>query len=503
MFKMLRTKKDTYITNRIVGDNANTNANVGQAASLDLFKLYGMNEFSGSAVTELSRLLVKFDLDPLRELYNNSKIDISDSTFNVTLKLFDVYGGQSTPANFDVVVYPLSRSFDEGNGRDIVKYADFDACNWLTASYLDNLWEVSGAGGGGGINSASVDYITELSGGLSLQSSQSFITGEENLVVDVTAAISATLAGIIPDEGFRISFSDPFESDNRTYFVKRFAARNAYNEDKHPALIVKIDDSIQDDTQILEFDTDLNLFLYNYSVGSLTNLNSGSFSVEGADSLKLKLTTPISGGTHDLWFSGSQFQRGQNYVTGIYSASVNIPADDAVIVMKLAQTGSVDFSPVWTSLDKSVTFVTGSRVTFNPPTRVGYRIEHSGYTVTATGLRTAYRSDERVIVRVNIFDYTSLKIKLVKQPLILPGLVIRDVHYQVRDKSTNERIIPFDIIHKSTRCSSDGQGMYFELDTSNLRDQRTYAIDVMINTQGSQYIYRDVSSDFRINDLHA
>lgn len=501
MFKTLRLTKDTYITNKIVSDNARTGANVGQAASLDLFKLYGMNEVSGSALTELSRLLVKFDLEPLRELYESQKIDITDPTFNVTLKLFDVYGGQPTPANFAVSVYPMSRLFDEGNGRDIVKYADTDACNWVTASYLNNLWEIPGAGGGG-INTASVDYITELSGGISLLSTQNFVTGEEDLCIDVTTAVSATLAGLIPDEGFRISFSESFESDTRTYFVKRFAARNAYNEDKHPTLVTKVDDSIQDDTQILELDTNSNLFLYNYRLGSLENLLSASNEVIGSECLRLKLTTPISGGTHDLWFTGSQFQRGLNSVTGIYSASVNIPADDAVVIAKLAETGSVDFTPIWTSSDETTTFVTGSRVTFNPPTRVNFRIEHSGYTVTATGLRTAHRSDEQVIVRVNIFDYTSPKIKLVKCPLILPGLVIRDVHYQVRDRVTNEKVIPFDTKYKSTRCSSDGQGMYFELDTSNLRDQRTYAIDVMIDTQGSQYIYRDVSPDFRINDLH-
>lgn len=502
MYKTLTPTKDTYITNRIVGNVAKTNANVGQAGSLDLYKLYGINEISGSAVTELTRLLIKFDLEPIKTLVDEKKIDITAPTFNATLHLFDVYGGQPTPSNFEVYAYPLSSSFDEGNGKDVVKYADFDTCNWITASYPNVTWVQPGAGLGG-VSTDYVDYITELPNGDSLQSSQTFVTGEEDLCINVTSAISASITGQIPDEGFRISFADSFESNNRSYFVKRFAGRNAYNEDKHPVLKIKFDDSIQDDTQILEFDSSNNLFFYNYSFGSLTNLLSGSTPVTGSNSLKLKLSTPISGATYDVWFTGSQYQLGINPVMGIYAASVNISSMNSIIQTKLSQSGSVDFTPIWTSFDESITFVSGSKVTFYPPTRVNYRIEHSGYTVTATGLRQSHNSKEKVIVRVNIFDYTSPKIKLVKRPIVLPGLVIRDVHYQIRDHATNEKVIPFDITYNSTRCSSDGQGMYFELDTSNLRDQRTYAIDIMINTQGSQYIYRDVSADFRINDLQS
>jgi len=499
MFKTLRARSDTYITDRIIEGERRTNANVGQAASLDLYKLYGQNEVSGSAVSEQTRLLVWFDLDPLRALVTSQQIDITDPSFNVSMHLFDVYGGQPTPTNFDVDVYPLSQSFDEGGGRDIVKYSDSDSTNWLTASYPDVPWITSGCGFGGDA-SDSVDYVTEISG-TSVRSTQTFVSGEEDLCVDVTAAVSATLVGLIPDAGFRVSYSEAIENDTRSYFVKRFGGRNAYNEDKHPQLKVRFDDSILDDSQILELDSSGSIFMYSYRRGDPANLLSGTVEITGSNSLMLRLTTPISGGTHDFYFTGSQFARGVSHIDGIYYADAHIPASDQYVTAKLLETGSVDFTPIWTSLDETIAFVTGSNVTFYPPTRTQRRLEQSKYTITATGLRQSHKTDERLIVRVNIFDHTSPRIKFVKRPIELPGIVIRDVHYQVRDAITAERVIPFDTTYKSTRCSSDNAGMYFELDTSSLRDQRSYVIDVMIDAYGSQFVYRDVSPVFRINDL--
>ena len=70
MYRILTASKDTYITNKIINNSFRaTDANVGQAATLDLFKLYGESvSGSTSSPTEISRLLVKFDLDPLREI---------------------------------------------------------------------------------------------------------------------------------------------------------------------------------------------------------------------------------------------------------------------------------------------------------------------------------------------------------------------------------------------------------------------------------------------------
>ena len=108
MYRILTASSDTYITNKIVNSSFRaTDANVGHAGTLDLFKLYDESMISGTdAPTEISRVLIKFDLSPLRDI-TGSDLDITHPSFNCTIKLHDVYGGQTTPSNFNLIVFSL------------------------------------------------------------------------------------------------------------------------------------------------------------------------------------------------------------------------------------------------------------------------------------------------------------------------------------------------------------------------------------------------------------
>ena len=65
MYRIITASKDTYITNKIIDNKFRAkDANVGQAGTLDLFKLSAESKLSGSSQTspaELSRILLKFD----------------------------------------------------------------------------------------------------------------------------------------------------------------------------------------------------------------------------------------------------------------------------------------------------------------------------------------------------------------------------------------------------------------------------------------------------------
>ena len=68
MFRILKCKKDCYITNKIIknsiaANSRSINANTGQAGTIDLFKLY--NESSNTGSIELSRALLQFDFTPI------------------------------------------------------------------------------------------------------------------------------------------------------------------------------------------------------------------------------------------------------------------------------------------------------------------------------------------------------------------------------------------------------------------------------------------------------
>jgi len=510
MYKILKADKDAYLTNRFIkiagSGSFRTGSNVGSAGTLDLFKLYGVTFANNDASLpnlELSRLLIHFDLQPLKDLIYSSSININHRSFNCSVKLFDVYGGQTTPSNFDISLYPLSKSFDEGSGRDVVYYSDYDVCNFSSAS-INVSWELSGSGMGGGAETI-CDYITSSAnlGGSSLEATQHFKTGEEDLIIDVTKIVSATVAGLLPDSGFRLSLKSTLEDDKFSYFVKRFASRTAYDESKHPRIIVKYNDSLIDDSLNLRLDEPSTIFLRNFSKGEPSNILSGSSltQISGSNSLLLKLTTPVTGNAnYSLIFTGSQHFDGLNYSTGIYSASFTIQSSNQTLYNELKASGSLKFTPVWSSLDNSVAYFTGSQIEVSPSQRSDSFQSFNNYVITAVGINSLHLSNEKVPVRVNIFEYTSPSIKLVKRPVELKGLVVAKTYYQIRDVTTNEVVIPFDEKYNSTRVSSDGTGMYFILDTSNLTKERSYVIDIMLKLGETSKIYNSSSNIFKISD---
>lgn len=502
MYRISKVDKDTYITDKIIKGTRKTSSNVGDAATLDLFKLYG-STFSGSTPNvETSRILIKFDLDPLRDLVQEKRLDYSSPSFWCKINLKDVYGGQPTPSNFTVDVFPLSSSFEEGLGKDVVFLSDRDACNWITAS-LGNAWFVTGCAQPCDAQLGGGDYITSSVSLANTKSDQYFKTGEEDLLVDVTSIVSATLAGEIPDEGFRISFNNSIEQNTETYFVKRFGASAAYDETKHPRLIYGFDDSITDDSQNLVFDKSCKIFLRNYVAGDLDNMLSGSslVSVTGSNSLLLKLSTNDVSGGYSLYFTGSQYSYSNStsaYVSGTYFAPALVNSFDANLTTALSVSSSLRFTPVWTSLDGTVVYNSGSLLTFNKPSRGPSLEALKNYVVSVLDVKSSYRKTDPILVRVNIFDRTSPLVKVVKVPVELSGIVINDVFYEVRDANTGEVIMPHDAPYNATKVSSDDKGMFFELDASSLFPNRTYSIDIVIDNNGRKTRYKDASQVFKI-----
>ena len=316
MFTLLKATKDGYITNKIIANRFRaTDANVGTAGTCDLFKLHDESR-SGSAVEpqELSRICIKFDLNPLRAL-TGSILDYGHASFNCTLVLHDVIGGQTVPSNFNMILYPLSKSFDEGIGRDVATFSDVDVCNFITASVTNGavtVWTTEGADKKGLLGSSDIDIISSGNIGagiVNLWVTQSFATGEEDLSMDITTLVSATLAGILPDHGYRLSFSGTQETDAETRFVKRFISRHSVSQPhKVPAIEVRYNDSLQDHHNAFYFDLSGSLFFNSFERGKPANVVSGSSltRIQGNNSLHLKL----SSGSYSLTVTGSQHRVG-------------------------------------------------------------------------------------------------------------------------------------------------------------------------------------------------
>lgn len=505
MIKVIGANKDSYITDKFVKGTRVTGSNVGNAATLDLFKLYDVTSSGSTALTELSRILIHFDLSTIASLYESRQIDITNGTFNVKLKLFDVYGGQPTPNNFVVNLYPLSKSFDEGIGRDIAYFSDKDVCNFMSASRVSGSWFMSGCAMSGGLpgQNGLIDYITASSyvnGGQSLLKQQTFVTGEEDLELDVTQIVSATLVGLLPDSGFRISYADSHETDQRTYFVKRFAAKNAYDYSKRPQLIMKYDDSIQDDSLSLSTDISGTLVFYNYGVSGLENLMSGTSVITGSNCVLLHLRTEVSGGYQEYVFTGSQHKTGQYYVSGVYSSSVYLSSLNSSIRRLLNESGSVKLTPIWSSLDNTVPFLTASKVYLFDNKKSTTLISQKAYVVNVHNVKERYSPDEQTIFRVNVFDKSSPSLFWTKLPIEHSGVSVRDMHYCIKDATTRETIISYDTVYNSTKLSSDTKGMFFKFDMSSLPKNRTYVIELMSVRGTERTVFQEVGQIFRVSE---
>jgi len=512
MYRILTASKDTYITNKIVSNIFRaTDSNVGRASTLDIFKLYNESALSGTTnPIELSRALVKFDLNPLRAL-TSSVLDISSSKFKVTLKLSDVYGGQTTPSNFKLIVFPLSKSFDQGMGRDILNFSDLDASNFITASVSSgtpSLWVVSGANKQGLLGSEDIDIISsgnlnDGNGVVDLWRSQTFYTGKEDLKIDITSIISGTLEKQIPDFGFRISYSGSEETDTNTRFVKRFSSIESSDYLKKPALIVEYDDSVQDHHRSFFFENTGSLFLNNSSNRNIKNLISGAAGTEvtGLNCLHLQLITgSIASGTlFKKTITGSQHKIGNSFITGVYSASFAISEfEDSTLFSHVRNAHSASFTAIWSPVDESFAYLTSSLI-INRSNRTSFDNDTSRLIVQVTNMKPVYRKKDKVRFRIFVEDIDR-DIVFKKLPMETKSQVFTQMYYRIRDVISNEIIIPFEKANRSTICSTDSEGMYFDFYMSSLAPGRLYTIDFEIDEFGNSLLFTDAATKFRLEN---
>ena len=508
MYRILTASKDAYITNKIINNAFRvTDANTGKAGTLDLFKLYAESTSgSDTTPTEISRVLLKFDLNPLRAL-TGSTLDITDSSFKCSLKLDDVYGGQTTPSNFRLILFPLSKSFDEGIGRDVVRYSDLDSANFLTASVSSDTpvtWSYEGANKQGLLGSSNIDIISsgnlsDGSGVVNLWKQQVFADGREDLSIDVTTIISATLKNLIPDRGFRLSFSGSEETDKITRFVKRFSSRESSNTRKRPKLVITFNDAIQDHHESFYFNISGSLFLNNYHRGVAANILSGTAATQitGSNSLILQLKTGSnSRGTYfSKIITASQHKMGSNFISGTYSASFAMSQwASGTLMNEIKNAGSATFTEIWSSLDRSVGFLTSS-IVVNSVDRTSFIERPKRLILKIINILSQYRRDDKVKLRVFVEDL-GRDIKYKKLPFETKSQIFTKMYYRIRDFDSNDIIVPFHT--NGTLLSTDSDGMYFEFYMSSLESGKLYIFDFLIKDLGFDQIFTDVAAKFKV-----
>ena len=531
MYRKLRADKDSYVTKKIIDSSRptlsrSTDANVGQAGTLDLFKLYNATPVpSGTSGVELTRAVIHFNLDPIASL-TSSIINPNHSSFKCFLSMKDVNGGQTVPSNFSLVVNPLGKAFSEGRGNDVIGFRDLDAVNWFTASIDGGVvtpWTSGGIGYGGESSDGSADYITHLSspslGYVPLTFSQSFARGDEDLLIDITSFVSVSLAGAVPNYGFRIAFSGSQETDTVTRFVKRFSSRQSRNSNLHPTLVVKYNDTFFDNQAHLLLDRNNKVGVYNSVFGSPANFISGSTPVSGSGSIMLELVASQSAYvtattysfshqrtityTSSSWnyfsqsFTGSQISFAGNgiYQTGSYYADVFIQKAAAGLSGVLKPDGSVDMIPVWKSPDNAVTFDVGPSLTFFPQQGKASVAGSRNYITNVVNLQEVYGNSDVVTMRVLTVDFDTTLASFYSPYQIKPKL-FENMQWRIIDPFSKEVIIPFDEV--GTKLSADGEGMYFKVYMEDLPINRIYELEFLIKENGEANLVQNKGFTFMV-----
>ena len=524
MYKILQADKDCYIQNKWIYLTRSTDANTGLASSLDFYYLYDetiVPGLTGSALSqslkEQTRSLIHFDLSPLRDV-TGSYLNITDPSFKTYLSLKNVYGGQTTPTDFSIVINPLAKDFDEGIGFDVVGYRDIDSANWVTASKIGiNVvtWSIQGANSSGSVGGVNLDYYTNY------VTSALFPRGDEDMYVDITPIVSATLAGELPDYGLRLAFTSSIEDGTETYFVKRFGSRHLRKDVLRPTLVCLFDNSVFDNQLDLKFNRTNSIGIYNRLFDQQTNFLSASQEITGSNSLLLELvssrfityaTTSFSW-THSASitydtrsliyysqsFSGSQLVIGGIPQVGQYTASVNLDYySPELVAFHSNSLTEIYFEAYWKSIDGTVCYATGSELYVklqNGSVRNG---GENNYILTILNFKQEYEYRQVPRFRVFIDDYSTVINKYSKTTDPRKSAIYEKLFYRVVDAYTRDVIVPFTTESNATRLSTDGEGMYFDISMSELVVNKVYEFEFMLFDRNNTVYFKNLGYRFKV-----
>jgi hypothetical protein len=422
----------------------NSTTNVGRNPITELY--YGGSGSSDS----YSRFIFQFDESRLKGLYE-------DATFNDLTKLkhtlrmtntgaFDsellgksTCDGKARSCSFDLVVFPITQDWDEGNGYD---YNDCNVIGEVSQSNCPSNWFESGTNtswsGGNGTYSGTQITLT----------SQHFEQGNENIEIDVTDIVNGYLTGGT-NYGLGIAYTQALEETTTTVkqYVGFFTRHTQTFYEPHIETIY--DCHIKDDRNNFFLDKDNKLYLYVNLGGTPTNLDAIPGVTINDVNEELFLTIEPSGVTH--------------VSKGVYCIDLNIPSND--------YGDCAQFTDIWTGIiingnarpDVELDFVVkGSEGYFN----IGDNSETAkkiGLSVTGVKLdERVYRGDIRKVRVSARIPYT------INQKQAVDSLKYRLYVKEGRNEFT---VIDFQDIEMTNNDN------YFLLDTASLTPG-TYYLDI-------------------------
>jgi len=185
-------------------------------------------------------------------------------------------------------------------------------------------------------------------------------------------------------------------------------------------------------------------------------------------------------------------------MVGVYSGTFNLNRFDSTFFQTLKHNDELELQEIWSSIDKTVGYYTGS-ITVKKTERAVGGFANRKLLITPVGAHSEYDKDVQATIRFFIEDIeAAADTKAYKLPRKLQTIILDEAYYRIKDRQTGTIIVPFDKTRQSTRVSTDGDGMFIQFRTSGLPKNRQLTVDLLIVDRGMERLLKIPEIDFRV-----
>jgi len=346
----------------------------------------------------------------------------------------------------------------------------------------------------GGHDTTHIDIITSASYGttnVDLGSSTYLSTPSQDLIFDITNAVSSSLKGLIENNGFRIGFSGSYDTDSKTRFVKRFASRHVKNKLLIPKLRVVFDDSISDDSNTVFVDkSNISVLKVKKAFSSSNLFDNSSAQLTGDNCGTLKV---VSGSfTSSVQFSQVSRSSDLTRLKGVYQASFTIPSNNAYVKSALmADPSGFNVDLNWQTTDGTITFLTKDVRVHND--------SFSTFDITAVSIafknrKPEYSETEDILITCTATmagkNYSASKFR--KNPNAFPG----PLFYKISELVSGE-VVMLQNMSNSTKMSFYDNSFSATIKSGTLNSGYSYKLE-LLSTIDTEVINFNSSFIFKV-----
>lgn len=222
------------------------NQNTGLDEIIEVSKIYY------GTIKDISRGLLKFDLNHLSQSIQSGSVTLSDA--ELVLRETET---EEIPLEYTIYGYPVYSSWEMGSGTRFDKistqgatwnYREGDSqLDWLDTILVPGLDANPNSGAGGA-------WYTSVS------SSQSFNYQSADIKMDVKDIVSNWLSGSITNNGIIIKHSNSLENDENDYGILKFFSKETHTI-YQPKLVVSWNDQVFSTGSLLPLDIEQDIVI--------------------------------------------------------------------------------------------------------------------------------------------------------------------------------------------------------------------------------------------------